>query len=77
MDKAQILMTAKAELMRHSWETFVDDPPSIAEGGRGIVVRGCACCRKRLDTTDQYMRHLGDDVLPPIVDLVLTLAKAD
>ena len=38
---------------------------------------GCPRCRKRLNTIDQYMRHLADDVLPPIMDLVLTLAKAD
>ena len=76
MDKAKILMTAKTELMRHSWDTFVDEPRSIEHVREGIVVQGCPRCRKRLDTKDQFMRHLADDVLPPIVELVLTLAKA-
>jgi hypothetical protein len=70
MDKAKILTTAKAELMRHSLETFIDEPRSMAQGGKGVVVTGCPRCRTRLNTTDQFMRHLADDVLPPIVDHV-------
>jgi hypothetical protein len=77
MDRAKILLTAKAELMRHEWDTFVDEPPSVAQGGKGVVVAGCPRCKMRLNTTDQFLRHLANDVLPPIVELVLTLGKAD
>lgn len=77
MDKAKILLTAQAELGRHTWDTFVDESAPVAEGGRGIVVRGCPRCKKRLDTEGQYLRHLAKDVLPSIVDLVLNLAKFD
>ena len=77
MDKTKILMTAKTEFLRHHWGTFVDESPSLARGSRGTATMGCPRCRKRLNTIDEYMRHLADDVLPPIVDLVLTLAKAD
>jgi hypothetical protein len=75
MDKAKILQTAKTELMRHAWETFVDEPPTVAEGGKGVVVTGCPRCRKLLNTTDQYLRHLADDVLPTILNRVLADAK--
>jgi hypothetical protein len=27
---------------------FVDEPPSIAQGGRGVVVPGCPTCEKDL-----------------------------
>lgn len=32
MDKAKILAAAKLELCKHSWNTFVDEPPSVAQG---------------------------------------------
>jgi hypothetical protein len=71
MDKAKIVLTAKAELMRHSWNSFVDEPPSVADGGQGAVVMGCPRCRKQLNTVDQYLRHLADDILPRILDRAL------
>ena len=36
--KVKILKAAQTELMKHSLDTFVDNPPSVAEGGRGVVV---------------------------------------
>jgi len=76
MDKAKIVLTAKTELMRHSWDNYVDEPPSVADGGQDAVVRGCPGCRKRLNSADQYLRHLADDVLPRILDRVLADASA-
>ena len=76
MNKANLLKTVKAEFMRHSWDTFVEDPPSVAGGGGAVVVQGCPRCRKPLNSNHQFMQHLADDVLPPLVDLVLTLGKA-
>lgn len=75
MDKSKILLTAKAELLRHTWDTFVDDPPSMAQGGKGVVVPGCPRCKKPLNTIGQFMDHVANDVLAPIVELVLTLDK--
>jgi hypothetical protein len=75
IDKAKIVLTAKAELMRHSWDSFVDEPPSVADGGQGAVVMGCPRCRKQLNTGDQYLRHLADDILPRILDRVLADAN--
>jgi len=56
------------ELQRHYMDTFVDQVPSIAQGGNGVVVPGCPACKKRLNTHNQFMRHLVDDVLPGIID---------
>lgn len=46
------LKEAQAELQRHGFDTFVDEPPSIAEGGNGIVTPGCPACRKKLQTNE-------------------------
>jgi hypothetical protein len=67
MDKAKILQQAKTELLRHAWDTFIDEPPSVAQGGKGVVVTGCIACKKRTNTNAQYLRHLADDVLPVIL----------
>jgi hypothetical protein len=75
MDKHKILAAAKIELQRHVWDTYVDNPPSVAEGGPGVVVPGCAACRKRINTNSQYLRHLADDVLPVILRTAFEIAR--
>jgi len=72
--KVKILSAAKTELMKHSLDTFVDAPPSVAKGGRGVVVTGCPACRKRFQTVNQLMYHLADDVLPKILRLAFDIA---
>jgi hypothetical protein len=75
MDKVKILAAAKAELCRHSWHTFVDEPPSVAEGGRGVVIPGCEPCKKRINTEAQFLQHLADDVLPVILRKAFAIAS--
>lgn len=75
MDKVKILAAAKAELLRHKWGTFVDQPPSIAEGGNGVVVAGCETCKKRANTMNQYMEHLANDALPVILCRAFAIAQ--
>jgi hypothetical protein len=58
----------KTELHRHDFSTFVDEPPSIAQGGKGVVVLGCSMCRKRFGTMPQFLDHLTDDVIPTLLD---------
>jgi hypothetical protein len=65
--KREILQAAKTEIMRHRWDTFCDSPPSIAQGGKGVIVSGCPTCRKRFGTNTQYLEHLADDVMPVIL----------
>jgi len=62
---------ARKEITKHTLDTFVDDPPSIAKGGRGVVVTGCPGCRKQFQSIDQFVNHLVDDVLPVIADRVV------
>jgi hypothetical protein len=58
----------QTEIRRHSFDTFVYNPPSIAEGGNGVVVPGCPACRKRLFTMANFMDHLANDVLPNLIN---------
>jgi hypothetical protein len=60
-----ILQTAQMELMKHSWDTFVNDPPRA--GVKGSVVPGCPACRKIIYTDNQFLSHLALDVLPGIL----------
>jgi hypothetical protein len=65
--KVRILKSAKSELMRHTFDTFVEGDMSVALGGSGVVVPGCPACRKRISTMTQFMSHLSDDILPVIL----------
>jgi hypothetical protein len=69
-----ILKAAQRELSRHSWEHFVDNPPSIAQGGNGVVVPGCPACSKTINTTNGFIEHLANDVLPGILETAVSTA---
>jgi hypothetical protein len=38
----KLLSEIQAEIYRHDFNTFVDEPPSVAQGGRGVVVLGAS-----------------------------------
>jgi hypothetical protein len=46
----------------------ITETPTPAQGGKGVPVPGCPCCRKRFGTIAQFLEHLTDDVLPAILD---------
>lgn len=73
--KEKILAAAKTELLRHSLGTFVHDPPSVAQGGKGVVVSGCPTCSKPFGTVNQLMHHLADDILPLILRRAFAIAN--
>ena len=72
MKKTDLLRALQTEIRRHDFSTFVDQQPSIAQGGSGVVTPGCPACRKRLFTMQNFMDHLADDVLPGLVDKLST-----
>src|SRR5262249_17052092 len=45
--KSELIATIQKEILRHDFRTFVENPPSVAQGGRGVVVPGCTTCNKR------------------------------
>ncbi len=44
MQKSVLLRALQQEIRRHDFNYFVHEPPSIAQGGRGVVVPGCPAC---------------------------------
>jgi hypothetical protein len=55
--KSELLRALQQELLRHDFDCFIDNPPSIAQGGGGVFVSGCPTCKKQI----QY----GEPVLAP------------
>jgi hypothetical protein len=68
MKKSKLLQALQTEIRRHDFSTFLTEKPSMANGGPGVVVPGCPACRKRINTMVQFLDHLADDVLPPLMD---------
>jgi hypothetical protein len=68
MQKSALLDAIQRESYRHDFGTYVDDPPTIAQGGRGIVVAGCPAGKKRLQSMNEFLRHLAEDAMPPLLD---------
>jgi hypothetical protein len=76
MQKSALLRALQQEIRRHGFNYFVDQPPSVAQGGRGVVVPGCPACEKRINTMSQFLDHLADDVLPALIEKLSLDAKA-
>jgi hypothetical protein len=70
VQKSILLAALKSEIQRHDFSHFVDEPPSIAQGGKGVVVTGCPHCRKRFGTVPQFIDRITDDVLPRVLDRI-------
>jgi hypothetical protein len=66
--KSELLSLLQHEIRKHDFSIFIDQPPSIAQGGRGVCVPGCPACRKQLQTMNQFMDHLANDVLPKVIE---------
>jgi hypothetical protein len=45
----------------------MDEQPSIVRGGKGAVVSGCPACKKQLQSVNQFMYHLLEDILPDTI----------
>jgi len=57
--KSALLDAIRTELRRHDLSHFQEDK---------VVVPGCPRCRKRFYTVPQFISHITDDVLPPLLD---------
>ena len=67
MNADTIIAALQQELQRHTFDTFMDEPPSIVRGGKDVVVSGCPVCKKQMQSVAQFMRHLIEDVLPATI----------
>jgi hypothetical protein len=51
-----------------AFDTFVGEPPAVANGGKGVVVAGCATYKKRLQSMNEFLRHLAEDAMPSLLN---------
>jgi hypothetical protein len=72
VQKSALLAAIQKEIQRHDLSYFVNNPPSVAQGGRGVVVAGCPACRKRLNTVSQFLDHLANDAMPALIEKLAT-----
>jgi hypothetical protein len=68
VQKSVLLAAIQKEIQRHDLSYFVDEPPSVAEGGRGVVVSGCPPCQKRINTIPEFLQHLANDAMPALIE---------
>jgi len=68
MLKSDLLRAIQQEIQRHDFSHFVENPPSVAQGGKGVVVPGCPVCKKRINTMSQFLDHLADDAMPALLN---------
>jgi len=68
VQKSALLKAVQQEILRHDFSHFVDEPPSIAQHGKGVVVPGCPACKKRINTMNQFLRHLTEDAMPALIE---------
>ena len=61
MLKSQLLDAIRSELHRHNVSNFQDEKDKM-------VRPGSPRCRKVFYTTSQFIDHLSEDVLPPLLD---------
>jgi len=64
VQKSVLLAAIQKEIQRHDFSYFVEEPPSMAQGGCGVVVAGCPACKKRINTIQAFLDHLTKDVMP-------------
>jgi hypothetical protein len=68
VQKSVLLAAIQKEIHRHDLSYFVDEPPSVAQGGKGVVVSGCPACKKRINKMQQFLDHLSKDAMPALIE---------
>jgi hypothetical protein len=75
MQKFALLAAIQQEIQRHDFSHFLENPPSVAEGGKGVVVPGCPACRKMFNTITQFLDHLAYDAMPVLLEKLSSLKQ--
>ncbi len=77
VQKSALLATIQKEIHRHDFSYFVDEPPSVTQGGKDVVVSGCPPrCKKRINTMTQFLDHLTQDLMPELIDRLSASRKS-
>jgi hypothetical protein len=71
MQKSVLLRALRQEIRRHDFSCFGDQPPSVARGGKGVVVPGCPTCKKRINTVSRGVAPRPRFLVAPLAALHL------
>jgi hypothetical protein len=61
MRKSELLRALQTEIQKHDLSTFMNTEHKI-------VQTGCPACQKCFQTVEQLIRHITEDVIPPLLD---------
>jgi hypothetical protein len=61
MKKSELLRALQTEIRKHDLSTYMHDKHKV-------VITGCPFCHKHFGTIEQFIMHITDDVLPPLLD---------
>jgi hypothetical protein len=65
VQKSELLRELQKEIQRHDLSTFVDDPPSVAQGGKGVVPGRRSASAHGLFITSNYCFQKRRDASRP------------
>jgi hypothetical protein len=68
MQKSAFLRALQQEIRKHDFSCFRRPAPSVARGGKGVIVPGCPTCMKRINTMSQFLDHLAEDAMPALIE---------
>jgi hypothetical protein len=68
MKRSELLRALQTEIRKDNLSTFMHEEHKV-------VLTGCSFCPKHFGTVEQFKFHIGDDVLPPLLDKLLAEAK--
>jgi hypothetical protein len=60
--KSELLAAIQREIQSHDFDYFTE---VLSDGGR-IVVPGCPKCKKRTNTSGEFLDHLANDAMPAL-----------
>jgi hypothetical protein len=64
MLKSELLAAIQREIQSHDFDYFTE---VLSDGGR-IVVPGCPKCKKRTNTSAEFLDHLANDAMPALLE---------
>jgi hypothetical protein len=77
MQKSVLLAAIQKEIHRHDLSYFVDESPSVAQGGKALLCLVVQPAKKRINTITQFLDHLANDVMPALIDRLAIQARSN
>jgi hypothetical protein len=77
MQKSALLAAFKKKSTTTTSRTLWMTHPRSRKAGRGVAITGCSRCLKQFGTVSQFIDHLTQTILPPLIDKLSTEGSRD